>query len=64
MTAVVWCLSAPFARALDAHAGEGVRILITYGAGHRSWFILALKQRADIVLVDPAPYVDKAGIPR
>ena len=55
---------ANIARALDAHAGEGVRILITYGAGHRSWFIPALEQRADIALVDPAPYFDKAGIPR
>ena len=55
---------ANIARALDAHAGEGVRILITYGAGHRSWFVPALRQRADIVLVDPAPYFDKAGIPR
>lgn len=55
---------ANIARALDAHSGEGARILITYGAGHKSWFVPALSKRVDIVLVDPAPYFDKAGIPR
>lgn len=41
------------ADALDAHKGEGKRILITYGAGHKYWFLEQLRNRDDIILVDP-----------
>lgn len=37
--------------ALDLHKFEGKRILITYGAGHKGWFLRELKKRDDIELV-------------
>ncbi|NQZ77808.1 MAG: hypothetical protein HRT61_17140 [Ekhidna sp.] len=36
---------------LDARANQGKRILITYGAGHKGWFLNELKQRDDIQLI-------------
>jgi DNA-binding beta-propeller fold protein YncE len=42
---------ANIARALDAHRGEGKRFLITYGAGHKGWFLRQLRQRSDIKLL-------------
>ena len=46
-------------RALDEHTGEGATILITYGAGHKYWFLEQLRERSDIELVSPLPYFDK-----
>lgn len=43
---------ANIARALDRVAGSGKRVLITYGAGHKGWFLRQLRQRDDIELVD------------
>ncbi len=37
--------------ALDKYKFQGKRILITYGAGHKGWFLRALKKRDDILLV-------------
>lgn len=48
---------ANIARALDAHRGEGKRFLITYGAGHKGWFLRQLRQRSDIKLVEVAPFL-------
>ena len=48
--------------ALDMHAFEGATILITFGAGHKYWFLEQLRQRNDIILEDPAAYFEKAGI--
>lgn len=45
-------------RALDLHTGEGATILITYGAGHKYWFLERLRERTDIVLVSPLEYFD------
>lgn len=45
-------------RALDDLTGEGVTILITYGAGHKYWFLEQLRERRDIELVSPLPYFD------
>ena len=39
------------ARALDSLTNQDKRILITYGAGHKGWFLRALKKRADIKLL-------------
>lgn len=50
--------------ALDQHRGEGKRFVITYGAGHKEWFLRALKKRTDIVLLDVAPFLEQVGIPR
>jgi len=52
---------ANIARALDAHRGEGKRFLITYGAGHKGWFLRHLRSRNDITLLDVAPFLDAVG---
>ncbi len=39
------------AKALDSLTNQGKRVLITYGAGHKGWFLRALKKRTDIKLV-------------
>jgi len=39
------------AKALDSLSNQGKRVLITYGAGHKGWFLRALKKREDIKLV-------------
>jgi hypothetical protein len=36
---------------LNQHKNEGLRILITYGAGHKGWFLKELKKRDDIKLI-------------
>lgn len=50
-------------RALDLHTGEGATVLITYGAGHKYWFLEHLRARTDILLISPLPYFD-AVLPR
>jgi DNA-binding beta-propeller fold protein YncE len=47
--------------ALDRHRGEGARFLITYGAGHKGWFLRALRERDDIVLLEVGPFLDAIG---
>lgn len=51
------------ARALDEHRGEGARILITYGAAHKSWMLPKLRTRDDLVVLEVAPFLDRAGVP-
>jgi DNA-binding beta-propeller fold protein YncE len=46
---------------LDRHRGEGRRFLITYGAGHKGWFLRNLRERDDIELLDVAPFLDRIG---
>jgi hypothetical protein len=46
-------------RALDRHRGEGVRFLLTYGAGHKGPFLRELRRRDDIVLLEVAPFLDR-----
>ena len=36
------------------------RILITYGAGHKGWFLRELRKRDDILLLDPIPLIENA----
>ena len=45
------------AAALDAHRGR--RILITFGAWHKHWFLDKLLERSDIELVDPQSFFDQ-----
>ena len=52
---------ANIARALDDVRGEGARVLITYGAGHKGWFLRALRERDDVELLDVAPFLDGMG---
>jgi len=47
------------AKALDKYAGQGKRFLITYGAGHKGWFLRELRKRTDIDLVEVAPFLMK-----
>lgn len=47
-------------QALDSLSGNGQMILITYGAGHKGWFMRKLRKRTDIELLDMAPFIDKA----
>ena len=36
---------------LDEYSNRGKRIVITYGAGHKGWFLRELKKRQDIKLI-------------
>ncbi len=49
------------ARALDAERGAGHRIVITYGAGHKEWFMRALRRRDDITILEVAPFLERIG---
>ncbi|MGE0040870.1 MAG: YncE family protein [Vicinamibacterales bacterium] len=55
---------ANIARALDEHTGEGARILVTYGAAHKSWMLPRLRERDDITVLDLAPFMDAARVPK
>lgn len=55
---------AHIARVLDAHRGEGARILITYGAGHKSWMLPRLRDRDDLTVLDVGRFLDAAGVPK
>jgi len=46
--------------ALDHHENEGARILITFGAGHKYWFLEQLEKREDIILINPKEFFDGA----
>ncbi len=50
---------ANIARTLDAHRGEGQRMVITYGAGHKEWFMRALRKRDDVTILPVAPFLDQ-----
>lgn len=45
-------------KALDENSDLGLRILITYGAAHKGWFLRELRQRDDITLLDIKPFLD------
>lgn len=36
---------------LDAHSGEGLRVLITFGSWHKYWFLDQLRQRDDVIAI-------------
>ena len=46
-------------KALEKHRYEGKRILITYGAGHKGWFMRQLRKRDDIIITEMKPFLDK-----
>ena len=46
-------------KALEEHRYEGKRFLITYGAGHKGWFLRELRKRDDITLLEMKPFLDK-----
>ena len=46
-------------KALEKYQYQGKRILITYGAGHKGWFLRQLRKRDDIKLLEMKPFLDK-----
>lgn len=46
-------------KALQKYKNQGKRILITYGAGHKGWFLRELRLRDDIELLEMKPFLDK-----
>ncbi len=44
-------------QALNIHSGEGKRFVITFGAGHKYWFLEQLRQRKDIRLLDAKAFI-------
>lgn len=46
-------------KALQKYKYQGKRILITYGAGHKVWFLKELRKRDDIKLLELQPFLDK-----
>ena len=46
-------------KALEKYQYQGKRILITYGAGHKGWFLRELRKRDDIKLLEMKPFLDK-----
>ena len=51
-------------RFLDEHSGEGLRLLVTYGAGHKSWMLPRLRQRPDLEVLDVSKFLDEIGAER
>lgn len=47
------------ARQLDSIRGQGKRVLITYGAAHKGWFLRELRQRNDVELLEVGPFLDE-----
>lgn len=45
-------------KVLEKHRYQGKRILITYGAGHKGWFLRELRKRDDIELLDMHTFLD------
>ena len=46
-------------KALEKHRNSGKRFLITYGAGHKGWFLRELRKRNDIKIIEMAPFLDQ-----
>ena len=44
--------------------GEGARILVTYGAAHKSWMLPRLRARSDVTVIDAGRFLDAAGVAR
>ena len=45
--------------AIDRHRGR--RLLVTFGAGHKYWFLEKLRERDDVRLVDMTPHLPEPG---
>lgn len=46
-------------KALQKYKYQNKRILITYGAGHKVWFLRELRKRDDIKLLELKPFLDR-----
>ncbi len=45
-------------KAIDSPRWHGKRLLITYGAGHKGWFLRELKKRNDIKLIPVSQFIN------
>ncbi|WP_405248112.1 hypothetical protein [Cellulophaga sp. Asnod2-G02] len=45
-------------KVLEKYRYQGKRVLITYGAGHKGWFLRELRKRDDIELLEMKPFLD------
>jgi len=52
---------AHIAHFLDSIKGQGKRVLVTYGAAHKEWFLKRLRKREDVKLLDPRPFFRQAS---
>jgi hypothetical protein len=50
---------AHIARWLDQHKNQGKRVLITFGAAHKGWFLKQLRERKDIEILPMQPFLPK-----
>ena len=46
-------------KTLQKYKYQNKRILITYGAGHKAWFLKELRKRDDITLLELKPFLDE-----
>jgi len=46
-------------KVLQKYKHQNKRILITYGAGHKAWFLKELRKRDDITLLELKPFLDQ-----
>ncbi|RZN83054.1 MAG: hypothetical protein EVB11_06030 [Winogradskyella sp.] len=46
-------------KALETYRHQNKRVLITYGAGHKGWFLRELSKRDDINLLELKPFLDR-----
>jgi len=44
---------------LDSVSGEGKRVVITFGAGHKYWFLDRLEERDDVAILDVGEFLDQ-----
>ena len=44
---------------LDSIRGQGRRVLVTFGAAHKGWFLSRLGERDDVTLLEVAPFLDE-----
>lgn len=47
------------AKHLDSVRGQGKRVLVTFGSGHKGWFLRELRQRDDVQLLEVGPFLDE-----
>ena len=48
------------AKHLDSIRGQGKRVLVTFGAGHKGWFLRELRRRDDVTLLEVGPFLDES----
>lgn len=44
---------------LDSIRGQGKRVLVTFGSGHKGWFLRELRRRDDVTLLEVGQFLDE-----